>query len=319
MPDVVLMYKDPRELRMEGSMNELALSEHDLAIATLVELYSEIPPPSRLVTGHFFSGPDYRVVRPDGVGSWCLIFTVAGTGEFLVGGERLELRRGDLVLVPPGTEHNYGTHGTHWETWWAHFQPRRDWHTWWGLPEDIPGLRHVRLSGPSEAARVISAFDRLHRDAQRAGLSPMSGSDDLGPVDEDVATRLILNGVEEVLLIAAHSGRRKGRAIDHRVQLVLDTISQDPSKPYTLTSLARLTHLSVSRLAHLFKDQVGETVMDVITTLRLERAAELLVATDLSVAEVARTVGYASPHYLSRQFNHRFGASPTSYRKERSC
>src|SRR5690606_38990746 len=132
--------------------------------------------------------------------------------------DRLELRRGDLVLVPPGIEHHYGTSATHWETWWAHFQPRREWHTWWGLPEAVPGLRHVRLTRPSETDRVVTAFDRLHRDAQRAGLSPVSGDDHAPPVDEDVATRLILNGIEEVLLIAAHSGRRKGRIIDHRIQ-----------------------------------------------------------------------------------------------------
>ncbi len=47
-------------------MTEPADFEHDLATQVLIELYSEIPPPSKLVTGHFHSGGDYRVVRPDG-------------------------------------------------------------------------------------------------------------------------------------------------------------------------------------------------------------------------------------------------------------
>jgi AraC family transcriptional regulator of arabinose operon len=56
--------------------------------------------------------------------------------------------------------------------------------------------------------------------------------------------------------------------------------------------------------------------MNVIVGLRLQRASELLGATDMSVAQVARAVGFESPHYFSRQFGQRFGLSPTKYRHQ---
>ena len=84
-------------------MTEPADFEHDLATQVLIELYSEIPPPSKLVTGHFHSGGDYRVVRPDGVGSWYLLYTASGTGRYVIGQNTLTLRHGDVVLVSPGT------------------------------------------------------------------------------------------------------------------------------------------------------------------------------------------------------------------------
>ena len=188
-------------------MTEPADFEHDLATQVLIELYSEIPPPSKLVTGHFHSGGDYRVVRPDGVGSWYLLYTAGGTGQFQIGGDRLTLGHGDLVLVSPGTEHDYGTVGTFWESWWAHFQPRREWHAWLSLPQAMPGLSYVRLARSSETDRVVSAFDRLHRDAQRAGLSP-TGDTELHLLEKSVAVELTMNGIEEVLGVPAQAGDR---------------------------------------------------------------------------------------------------------------
>ncbi|MER7247945.1 helix-turn-helix domain-containing protein [Kribbella sp. NPDC000426] len=294
-------------------MTEPADFEHDLATQVLIELYSEIPPPSKLVTGHFHSGGDYRVVRPDGVGSWYLLYTASGTGRYLIGENRLTLRHGDVVLVSPGTPHDYGTVGTYWESWWAHFQPRREWHAWLSLPQAMPGLSYVRLTRSSETDRVVSAFDRLHRDAQRAGLSP-TGDTELHLLEKSVATQLTMNGIEEVLLTAVASLRRETQHLDARVHLVLEAITADPARPHTLTSLAGLAQVSVSRLAHLFKEQVGDSIMNVVLALRLQRAAELLGATDMSVAQIAVAVGFDSPHYLSRQFGRRYGISPTAHR-----
>ncbi|NIK56907.1 helix-turn-helix domain-containing protein [Kribbella shirazensis] len=294
-------------------MTEPADFEHDLATQVLIELYSEIPPPSKLVTGHFHSGGDYRVVRPDGVGSWYLLYTASGTGRYMIGRNKLMLRHGDVVLVSPGTPHDYGTVGTYWESWWAHFQPRREWHSWLSLPQAMPGLSYVRLSRSSETDRVVSAFDRLHRDAQRAGLSP-TGDTELNLLEKSIATELTMNGIEEVLLTAVASLRRETQHLDARVQLVLEAITADPARPHTLTSLAGLAQVSVSRLAHLFKEQVGDSIMNVVLALRLQRAAELLGATDMSVAQIAAAVGFESPHYFSRQFGRRYGMSPTAHR-----
>jgi len=68
-----------------------------------------------------------------------------------------------------------------------------------------------------------------------------------------------MNGIEEVLLTAVASLRRETQHLDARVHLVLEAITADPARPHTLTSLAGLAQVSVSRLAHLFKEQVGDS------------------------------------------------------------
>lgn len=297
-------------------MTDSADNEHDLATQALIELYSEIPPPSRLVTGHFHSGPDYHVVRPGGVGSWCAILTVAGTGRFRAGGHDSEVRRGDLTVIRSGTPQDYATVGGHWEHWWAHFQPRREWHDWWTPTEHSPGVWRIALNRPSDLDRALSAFTRLHLDAQRAGLSP-TGDTYIHVLDEPLAMQLALNGIEEILLTASASLHQGARPLDSRVRLVLDVITEEPAGGHTLRTLAAHAQVSESRLAHLFKQQVGETIMNVLASLRMQRALQLLLATDLSIAQIATAVGYESPHYFSRQFRRHFDQSPRAYRRTR--
>lgn len=55
--------------------------------------------------------------------------------------------------------------------------------------------------------------------------------------------------------------------------------------------------------------------MAYLRRMRVERIARLLVSTDLSVAEAARSVGWRNQFHASQCFHARFGISPTEYRR----
>lgn len=65
-------------------------------------------------------------------------------------------------------------------------------------------------------------------------------------------------------------------------------LAAHPEEPFRLESLARHAGLSVSRLAHLFRVQLGVSPKRFTEKIRLDLARRLLERTDLSVAEVAR-------------------------------
>ena len=52
-----------------------------------------------------------------------------------------------------------------------------------------------------------------------------------------------------------------------------------------------------------------------LAALRGERAAALLIETDLPIAEVGRLVGWADPNYASRRFRQLYGVAPAAYRR----
>jgi AraC-like DNA-binding protein len=104
--------------------------------------------------------------------------------------------------------------------------------------------------------------------------------------------------------------------LDMRVQVVLKYLSQNLTEDHTVTYLSKKVHLSPSRLAHLFKQQVGDSIIGTLMRMRLHHATELLQFTSLRINEIAESVGFSSPDYFTRTFKAFFGISPGKYRKK---
>jgi len=79
--------------------------------------------------------------------------------------------------------------------------------------------------------------------------------------------------------------------------------------------VVRSVPLSRSVLERRFKKAVGRTVNDEIVRLRLNRALELLGATDLELKAVAYKAGFGSASYMGAVFREKLGRTPGSYRR----
>lgn len=94
----------------------------------------------------------------------------------------------------------------------------------------------------------------------------------------------------------------------------LRLLEDDVARPWTLASLAAEVGVSRAALARRFSASLGEPAMAYLTTLRLDLAADLLRDPDLTIATVARQVGYGSPFALSTAFKRVRGVSPAQHR-----
>jgi two-component system, response regulator YesN len=99
-----------------------------------------------------------------------------------------------------------------------------------------------------------------------------------------------------------------------QIRPAINYIDANHDKPMTLAEIARASHLSVSRLAHVFKEQMGITVIDYVTSVRIERAKHLLLATDQSCTEICFEVGYNNQSYFTRTFKTVVGMTPRQFR-----
>jgi LacI family transcriptional regulator len=80
-----------------------------------------------------------------------------------------------------------------------------------------------------------------------------------------------------------------------------------------------LAHMAMSRgsLQQRMKQVMGRTIHQEIHRVRLERAKELLVNSDLAVKQVATQSGFASVQYMTRVFGYATGETPAGYRRRR--
>ncbi|MBF2028201.1 MAG: helix-turn-helix transcriptional regulator [Oscillatoriales cyanobacterium C42_A2020_001] len=85
--------------------------------------------------------------------------------------------------------------------------------------------------------------------------------------------------------------------------------------PPSLTKLARLVGLNDRKLKQGFQQVFGTTVFGCLHHYRMELARKLLLGGNMTVMEVAASVGYASPTSFSTAFRKKFGTSPKSYRR----
>ncbi len=99
-----------------------------------------------------------------------------------------------------------------------------------------------------------------------------------------------------------------------QIRPAINYIDANYDKPIALADIARISHLSVSRLAHIFKEQMGITIIDYLTSVRIERAKQLLLATEQSCSEICFQVGYNNQSYFSRTFKELVGMSPRQFR-----
>ncbi|MFE5320219.1 helix-turn-helix domain-containing protein [Paenibacillus sp. NPDC056579] len=274
---------------------------HNNPAASSVSAETAAPPPGILVSGHFNQAYGYQTNRSRGTKDWLIMFTLSGCGYYWHQDTMRHCSAGDIVLLPPGTPHNYGTPEGHvWEFVWAHFLPLPSWSEWLSPPQDKDALFLIHVESEAQRERIKGAFERMIRDSLESDF---------------YRTRLALNAMEEILLLIGQQTNRKSVPLDPRVEQVLGFMEQHMKMRHTVEELAALVALSPSRLAHLFKQEVGESVMETLLRLRLRHSSRLLEHTTMQVGEIAEEVGFHSPFYFTKQFTAYYGKSPSHYRK----
>jgi AraC-like DNA-binding protein len=103
-----------------------------------------------------------------------------------------------------------------------------------------------------------------------------------------------------------------------RVGNVIGALENDFSKDWKLDELLSIAHMSRSNVMRVFRKATGQTPIEYLVRLRIQRAMELLRNTDLTITEIALEVGFNDSNYFTRQFRRALGESPRSFRQTRS-
>lgn len=108
-----------------------------------------------------------------------------------------------------------------------------------------------------------------------------------------------------------------GNIIDARLRKLLQLIEANPLS--TIQDWALAFSLSNSHLQRLFKQATGVGLGRALTQKRLQRAANLLLRTNMSVKEVAHAVGYEHTSSFTRAFERHFEEGPRDFRRRNAA
>jgi two-component system response regulator YesN len=129
---------------------------------------------------------------------------------------------------------------------------------------------------------------------------------------------IMLDGVgsllkEEMELSAQQSGQ-DGEQILRVIDRAKTWIKERYHQELSMEQAADYVNLNPFYFSKLFKKHVGETFIDYLTRLRINKAKDLISREELSLKEVCYEVGYNDPNYFSRVFKKVTGISPSEYR-----
>jgi len=120
-------------------------------------------------------------------------------------------------------------------------------------------------------------------------------------------------------LINRHEELLPNSIMDHRIQNCLDYFSkQDIQYPEMMQSLQARTHLSESRLSHLFKKEMGISLKKYLVWSRLRETIQYVIADQLSLYEAGLRSGFYDQAHLSKAFKQMLGLSPSKVYNSRT-
>lgn len=235
------------------------------------------------------------------VDSWMLVYTITGRGHCRAGLRTFELTAQTVLLVEPGTIVALSGSGrSRWNFYWVNFLSAERWRSHLQWPQAGPGVR--QLAVPGHAATAISTTLRqLYENYISVGA---------------LKTELDHNLLEQLLLrCGSLLPRDSSRELDPRVRAARAYIERHYASDISLEAIAAASNLSPSRLSSLFRSETGVSVMAYRNELRLVQAAQLLLHSNLRIADIGSRVGYAEQAFFSRIFRKHLGMSPRQYRE----
>jgi AraC-like DNA-binding protein len=163
------------------------------------------------------------------------------------------------------------------------------------------------FSGPATAA--LTTLGHLNPE------HPVSRYADPRPVDRAFSRLLRVSETHEAVQTVAALYDLIAQAAPSPTNDVAARLAELACTPLSVQEYAAELGLTVKELREAVRRTTGSTPQELVLTTRLNTAKSLLAEEDLSVAAVARRVGYDDAAYFTRLFTARVGVSPRAFRR----
>lgn len=121
--------------------------------------------------------------------------------------------------------------------------------------------------------------------------------------------------ISQAIEIRDQNSGNKNRSILKTAVDFIDSHYMD--EEISLNTVANVANVSSNHFSALFSQNMGQTFIEYLTTLRMNKAKELLRCTGMRSSEITGEIGYKDAHYFSYLFKKTQGMTPSDYRKAR--
>ncbi len=246
-----------------------------------------------------------------------------GSGYHIINNNKIDICKGDIFIIPPYIPHSiisnesdaleifefefstnfisFNTGGESQESYmdFAYLEP------FMVLEEDVKPRFNLDQSKQAEIECILNEV-RTEYNEKSAGFTL-------------IAKALLLKLL--VIVGRAYSGAIKGTETEKVlntykkiVSLSVEYINQNYDKNINLNDVAAAVNYSRSHFSFLFKTVMGQTFIEYLNRIRIEKATELLQSSNLSITDISYTVGFNTITNFNKNFKHYIGITPKAYK-----
>lgn len=254
--------------------------------------------PPYITLAHMYKPPTGWFMIPQAISQYQLLYGVDGKADNIMNGVKYPLGKGDIYIIRPGAVRA--------------LQPSKH-------------DPYVGITISFHFGRSKSPIEFMFEDDYMKGSDP-DGSllGKLIPLIQAIqqhtlTSNMLAQGLLLQILhdVANHNpvdGTAKQTAkINAKMVKICNYIKENYSTTIRLDTLSEMTGLSRNYIIRQFRKCYGMTPSDYLATIRIEKAKQLALETDLSISEIANRVGYTELHSFSRMFKKRMGISLSQF------
>jgi len=224
--------------------------------------------------------------------------TLVGEGRLDFAGMHYRLTPGQTMVLSLPHAHRYWLErGQHWQYFWMVLNGREALR----LAREI-----IDVAGPVSTLPA-PVIDRL----AGACLTLIARSE-ITPGEASAASYAAMAALHDGVFATSATPQQ---ALPPLIARLVAHIDANLDQPLRVERLALLTGMSRAHFVRQFTLATGTAPSDYVLARRIERIERLLLATDMSVAAIARATGFADANYLAKAFRRQTGMAPLQFRK----
>jgi AraC-like DNA-binding protein len=257
-----------------------------------------------LFSGESQTRPGHRI-GPKVYDFWLLHHVLSGTGVYRVEGTEYRLRAGHAFLIAPGRLIEYAADERDpWRYRWVAFAGSQS--EALAASAGFTAARPVADAGRSlRPAALIGRIQRAFREGGKLAHLEAAGC---------LSLLMVEYGKAQAREDAPVPG--PGAGGNELVQRIVHYLSTQYAEPVSIELMAATLGFSRAYLSRVFKRHTGMTPVEFLLRLRIDHARRLLrERRELTVEQIAASVGFQDPLYFSKQFRRICGMPPTAYRE----
>ena len=249
--------------------------------------------------GYYPKAIHHYVERRKGINQSILIYCVEGYGWVEIKGKQILIEPSQYITIPANEPHIYAAdEDDAWTIYWVHFNG------------NLAGYIVDLIIKHSKDYKLYLAYNenriKLFEDIY-SQLDKGNSDDTLRYVN-----MIFYHFLSSLLYEEKFNGEETDKL--NVVSTSIEFMKQKLNEVLSLHELADTSNLSISHFSTVFKKETGYAPIDYFNHLKVQKACQYLLFTNMSIKEISFSLGIEDQYYFSRMFSKLMHVSPKEYR-----